>query len=151
MKKNFLCLFAILLAFGFSAFTSAKKSSSTSDLYIFRLFAAPTGSNLSNTTTIDGIQVYQGWTFEGIEEDEFVQCATGEERACTLIVSPDYAKTIPPTGIRLLASDPDGSGEKKAFPMTVENGLFVSPTQYKKINITIEIINAIDVKNGTVN
>jgi hypothetical protein len=143
-------MFAILLAFSLSAFTARKKSNQTFARYIFRLFAAPTGSNLTNTITLDGMQVYQGWTFDEVEE-EFAQCATGEERACTIIVSPDYAKTIPPTGIRLLASDPDGAGEKKAFPMTVENGLFVSPIQYKKVSNTIEIPNIIDVRNGVVN
>lgn len=150
MKKYLFGILAIVLAVGFSAFTTASKEK-TGTIYRFVLSAPATGTNLQQIATESSIDYYVNWTFESTEST-LTTCATGEERGCKVAVDGNYVYDFGgETGQRLLAEDPDAGNPKIAFPMSVENGLFADPVQYKKVATSIHLDDVREIRNGTVN
>jgi hypothetical protein len=146
MKKYLFGILATILAIGFSAFTTLKKTDlHYSADYYFRLTAFPTGSNLQATPSSGQ---YAGDYYLNWQLVESHSCPSAMGRACTVAVSENYMEEIAGE-IRLLATDPDGWGPKLAFPMIVENGTNQDCVQYKIVSPYIETWD-IDVTNTSI-
>jgi hypothetical protein len=146
MKKYLFGMIAIALAVGFSAFTTVK-SKPTTTLYRFVFNGSPTGSNLETKNTT-GTDYYSNWVLEGTEST-LTECSPAQEKACRVAVTENYTEVISSVR-RLLAEDPDGGSPKLAFPMSVEDGLFANPIQYKIVSLDIDQDDVREIRNGSV-
>jgi hypothetical protein len=145
MKKYLSGMLAIVLAIGFSAFTTAKKTLT----YTFTLDRVPTAeSHIEQTFTheTDGKLYFANWD----RTAGLVICSDAQERGCTILVDEKYTNVV--DGIRYLnAEDPDGVGTKIAFPdMEASIGATNGSTNYYKVNNALSTGTDIDVNNGSV-
>jgi hypothetical protein len=143
MKKYLFGMLAIVLALGFSAFTTAKKTLT----YTFTIDRIPLAeSDVEQTTTISSKLVYANWD----RTAGLVTCGSGfEHRSCTIIVDEKYTQDL--GGTRYLnAADPDAEGPKVAFPtMDAVVGFTNEDDTYYKVNNS-DVSGEIDVQNGKV-
>jgi len=87
MKKYFIGMLALVLAIGFSAFTSPKKS--VNKKYLFSIAA-------NNTTSASGVQTLTNWVNQGeLDVDAFVSCDDAQrDQACELIVDENDTEMV---------------------------------------------------------
>jgi hypothetical protein len=117
MKKYFFLALALILAFGFSSFTTVKNTKPISTDNISCLTTVPTKPNIENVSITNGIYYYTNW-----ELVESWSCdPEGCQKACKLGVDIKYVKEVSEGNYRLLAQNIIEEG-KQAFPMVAVPG-----------------------------
>jgi len=118
MKKYLFGMLALVLAVGFSAFTTPKKA--TTKHFVFKIAQA-------NTSSASGVQTLTNWDYQGeLNVDYFLSCDDAQrDQACELIVDetdtyvPVSTIELKPANVAITAGQVGGSSSYVITSLTV--------------------------------